>query len=80
MADHINPFYLTSADSPEARDPRNQRRVVSSHRPISFVENMHDIVLECGHSPLAFCTPDPMPGDMMFCPECFKCFHDSPLG
>lgn len=67
-------------DSPEVRDPRNHRRVVSSLRPISFVENMHDVLLECGHSPLVFTAPDPKPGDMLFCPDCYAIFHAPPLG
>ena len=76
----IDPFQLTPTDTPEARDPRNQRRVVAVWRPVAFVENMHDVVLECGHSPLVFGTPGPNPGDMMFCPECFRCFRAEPLG
>jgi len=71
---------MIKGDSPEAQDPRNQRKVVSSHRPISFVENMHDVILECGHSPLLFGTPDPKPGDMLFCPQCCECFHGDALG
>lgn len=71
---------MTRGDAPEARDPRNKRRVVSSRRPIWFVENMHDVVLECGHSPLVFGVPDPRPGDMLFCVECYECFRGGALG
>jgi hypothetical protein len=73
-------FELTHGDSPEARDPRHQRRIISTHRPISFVENMHDVVLACGHSPLVFGTPDPIPGEMIFCPDCYRCYSAEPLG
>ena len=65
-------FQTTSSDDPRYHDPRFQRRIVESHRPIEFVENMHDVMLECGHSPLMFCVPDPQVGGMCFCPNCAK--------
>jgi hypothetical protein len=71
---------MISENAPEARDPRNQRRVVATWRPIAFVENMHDVVLECGHSPLVFGIPGPNPGDMLFCPDCYRCFQSEPMG
>jgi hypothetical protein len=61
---------LTRNDDPYFNDPRFQRRIVESHRAIPIVSNIHDVVLECGHSPLLFCTPDPKVGDMIFCPSC----------
>ena len=57
-------------NEPRFNDSRFQRRVVASHRPIAFVENLHDVTLDCGHAPLVFCVPDPKAGDMLFCPEC----------
>jgi hypothetical protein len=63
-------FPIMRSDDPRFHDPRYQRRIVATHRPIPFVENMHDVTLECGHAPLVFCTPDPKVGDMLFCPTC----------
>ena len=57
-------------NDPRFTDPRFQRRIVAAHRPIEIVENMHDLVLECGHSPLVFGVPAPQVGDMCFCPDC----------
>lgn len=59
-------------NDPRFNDPRFQRRVVASHRPIDLVENMHDVTLECGHAPLivGVGVPAPKVGDMCFCPEC----------
>ena len=67
-----NGWSITRSDDPNFHNPRFQRRIIDTHRPIVFVENMHDVVLECGHSPLVFCVPDPRIGDTIFCPNCFS--------
>jgi len=64
------PFPMVRSDDPRFQDPRFQRLILKTHRPIPFVENMHDVTLECGHAPLVFCTPDPKVGDRIFCPNC----------
>jgi hypothetical protein len=58
-------FKTTRSDDPHFFDPRFQRRVIESHRPLGFIENMHDVKFECGHSPLIFCVPDPQAGGVL---------------
>ena len=65
-------FRQYRSDDPRYHDPRHQRRVVAVTRPIAFVENMHDIKLECGHEPLLCGDQIPQVGDMLFCPTCYE--------
>lgn len=65
----------TKSDDPEFNDPRFQRRVVKVERPIPIIENMFDVVLDCGHSPLVFNDREVQAGQMMFCPECREAHH-----
>jgi hypothetical protein len=64
-------FRVINSKDPQFHDPQFQRRIVAVHRPIAFIENMHDVTLECGHAPLVFVTPDPKVGEMCHCPDCY---------
>ena len=70
MSDMSDQFTVVNAADPRFHDPRYQRKIVGSYRPIPVVENMHDVTLECGHAPLVFVTPDPQIGATIFCPDC----------
>jgi hypothetical protein len=72
------PWKTIRSDDPQFHDARFQRRVIESHRPIEIVENMHDITLACGHSPLVFGLPGPKVGDLIFCPECSQIEEPEP--
>lgn len=61
-----------SSDNPLYHDPRYQRRVLAINRPIAFVENMHELALECGHEPLLMGNDVPKVGDLFFCPTCYE--------
>ena len=65
-----NDFKTYRSDDPAYNDPRFQRRVVGSYRPIPIIENMHDVTLECGHAPLMFADKAPAAGELLFCPTC----------
>lgn len=60
------------SDDPRYHDPQFQRRVVSVNRPIAFVENMHEVLLECGHAPLLFGDDVPAVDTKCFCPACYE--------
>lgn len=62
---------LYSSEHPLYHDPRFQRRIVEVHRPIPFVENVHEAILECGHEPLLLGgNHEPEVGECVFCPSC----------
>jgi len=65
-------FKQYRSDDPAYRDPRFQRRVVSVKRPIAFIENMHEAMLECGHEPLVMGDAVPEAGGLLFCPTCYE--------
>lgn len=65
------------SDDPRYRDPRFQRRVLSVHRPIPIVENMHQVKLECGHEPLFMGDQVPEVGGECFCPSCYERCRES---
>ena len=60
------------SDDPRFSDPRYQRRVLVASRPFSFIENMHELILECGHEPLLMGNNVPAVGDLCFCPTCYE--------
>lgn len=64
-------FRVINTKDPQFHDPRFQRRIVEVRRPIEIIENMYDVKLECGHSPLIFGIPGPKVGDMIHCPDCY---------
>ena len=65
-------FPTFRSDDPRCHDPRFQRRVVGSYRPIPIVENIFDVTLECGHAPLVCGDAPPAVGSMLFCPQCYE--------
>ena len=62
---------LVKNTDPDFYDPRFQRRIVSMRRVIPFVENIHEVLLSCGHEPLLL-GDKPMPevGMSVFCGDC----------
>lgn len=76
MSDPYNPFDLTAlyrSDNPITGDPRFLRRILAVRRPIPFVENIHEVKLECGHEPLLLGGQgEPPVGGLYFCPTCYE--------
>lgn len=62
---------LVKQDDPDFHNPLYQRRIVELHRVIPFVENIHEVMLSCGHQPLLL-GDKPMPevGMEVFCGDC----------
>jgi hypothetical protein len=63
---------LYRSNETPCRDARFQRRILWVRRPIAFVENVHEVGLECGHEPLLMGGPDPRVGGVCFCPTCYE--------
>lgn len=62
---------LVSQSDPDFNDPRYQRRIEKLWRPIPIVENVYEVILSCGHSPLLLGdNPTPELGMHVFCGDC----------
>lgn len=68
----MNDFRVFNSADPMFMEPRFQRRILATSRPIPIVENMHEVMFDCGHAPLMFCDHEPAVGDYVFCPDCYE--------
>lgn len=62
---------LVNKDDPDFHNPQFQRRILRVRRPIFFVENIHEVLLGCGHEPLLLGgESEPQTGTYVFCGDC----------